>query len=117
MNAASATTGSVVWIEIRVWPASVPITSVELRQVVAHVEDVGPLGDQVEAASNGVVGRVEETAVVQNPHDLRRHGRQRTGAGQPVAPVNDRTSLRFRYRSPASRPYPTTHWGGMRKPT
>ncbi len=68
----------------------------QLREVVANVEDVGPLGDQVEAAGNGVAGRVEETAVVQDPHDLRRHGGQRTGAGQPVAPVNDRTSLRFR---------------------
>ena len=68
----------------------------ERGHVIGHVDDVRPLGDDLEPAGNGVLGGVEEAAVVQDPHDLRRHGSQRTCVVQPVAPVKERTSRRFR---------------------
>ena len=67
-------------------------------------DDVCTLGRELEAASHDLVRGADHPAEVQDPHDQRRHGPQRTCAIQSVAPVKERTSRRFRYRSPASSP-------------
>ena len=107
-RATAAISASVVWIDTRTLGASSADNGrdvgFDVGQRSCHIDDVCTLGRELEAASHDLVRGADHPAEVQDPHDQRRHGAQRTCAIQSVAPVKERTSRRFRYRSPASSP-------------